>query len=77
MNKKGKSTLKLMENNMRRRNYSEQTIRTYIYYASEFINKHEKDAYHISVKEAKEYIENYNYSSVSKQNNRNLHTRFL
>lgn len=68
MNEKAKSTLEVMRRTLRVRNYSEQTVRTYCSYASEFLNSFNKDAYHISVKEAKEYLINYNYSSVSKQN---------
>ena len=68
MNKKSKSTLEKFEQKLRFRNYSEQTIRTYVNYASKFLSKFDKDIYHIPVKEAKAYLENYNYSSVSQQN---------
>lgn len=68
MNDKGKSTLEVMRKTLRRRNYSEQTIRTYCSYANKFLLGFNKDAYHISSKEAKYYLESYNYTSVSQQN---------
>lgn len=68
MNKKAKSTLELMEKSLRFRNYSEITIKTYLSYAKEFLMSFDKDAYHVSVKDAKIYLESYSYSSVSKQN---------
>lgn len=68
MNKKSKSTLEKFEKKLRFRNYSEQTIKTYISYASKFLLAYDKDVYHISVKEVKSYLEDYNYSSISQQN---------
>lgn len=62
------TTLEVMERRMRFRNYSGQTIKTYTSYASKFLNSFESDAYHIPTKEAKKYLENYKYSSVSQQN---------
>jgi integrase/recombinase XerD len=68
MNKKSKSTLEKMRKLMRVKNYSEQTISSYVGYVEKFLNNYNKDPYHISVKEAKKYLENYKYSSVSQQN---------
>lgn len=68
MNEKGKATLEKMKKNMSMRNYSHQTIKCYCGYASKFLLSFNKDAYHISSKEAKNYLMNYNYSSVSQQN---------
>ena len=68
MNIKGKSTLENLRKILNLRNYSENTINTYIYYVGEFINSFDKPALHITAKDIKEYIENYNYSSISKQN---------
>ncbi len=68
MNKKASSTLEVMEKTLSRRNYSPQTIKSYVYYVGKFLNNFDKDAYHISIKDAKKYIEDYNYSSVSQQN---------
>ncbi len=68
MNIKSKSTLKKLENILRFRNYSEQTIKTYVSYCEKFLMSFDKDVYHISVKEAKNYLENYAYTSISQQN---------
>ena len=68
MNKKAKSTLTKMENFMRVGNYSERTISTYISYAKKFLFSFNKDAYHISQKEIEDYLMNFQYSSVSQQN---------
>lgn len=68
MNKKSKSTLEKFEKKLRFRNYSEHTIKTYISYASKFLLAHNKDVYHIPLKEAKSYLEDYSYSSISQQN---------
>lgn len=53
---------------MRFRNFSERTIKTYLYYQEEFLKSFTKDVYHISISETKKYLENYKYSSISKQN---------
>jgi len=68
MNTKTKSTLELFEKRLRFRNYSENTIKTYVQYAREFLDSHSSDAYHIPVYKAKKYLEEYVYSSTSKQN---------
>ena len=68
MNKKSKSTLEKLVNKLRFQNYSEQTIKTYVGYSGKFLEYFNEDVYHISVKEAKEYLENFNYSSISQQN---------
>lgn len=68
MNKKSKSTLEKMKTKMSFRNFSDKTIQTYLFYSEKFLNSFEKDVYHISIKEAKEYLENFNYTSVSQQN---------
>lgn len=77
MNIKTKSTLEKLKNKLRFRNYSEQTIRTYCSYAEKFLLSFNKDVYHISVKEAKNYLETYDYSSVSQQNQLISSIKFL
>jgi len=67
MNIKSKSTLKKTENILRVRNYSEQTIKTYCSYIAKFLANYNTDPYHISIKDAKIYLENFSYSSVSQQ----------
>lgn len=68
MNKKSKSTLEKFENKLSFQNYSKQTVKTYVGYAEMFLLSFDKDVYHISIKEAEEYLENYSYSSISQQN---------
>jgi site-specific recombinase XerD len=68
MSSKESPTLEVMRKTLRRRNYSEQTVKTYCNYAGKFISSFNSDAYHISTKQAKKYLEDYNYSSVSQQN---------
>lgn len=68
MNAKSKSTLEKFENKLRFRNYSEQTILTYLNYADKFLSNYDKDIYHIPLKEAERYLMEYKYSSISQQN---------
>jgi len=53
---------------MRVRNYSEQTIDSYCGYVCKFIGSFDDDPYHISIMDAKIYLQNYEYTSVSQQN---------
>jgi len=68
MNKKAKSTLEKMEKIMRVRNYSEQTIKSYCYYVGRFLIEFNSDPYHISIASARNYLQNFEYSSTSQQN---------
>jgi len=68
MNKKSISTLEKMRKIMRVRNYSEQTIVSYCGYVEKFLGSYNKDPYHISLLDAKNYLQDYDYSSVSQQN---------
>lgn len=50
-------------------NYSENTIKTYVHYVSEFLNKHNnKQVIHLNSKDYQYYLLNYNYTSISQQN---------
>lgn len=77
MNRKSKSTLEKMQQKMRFRNYAESTIKTYLYYAEQFLQSFTKDVYHISVKEAVIYLEGIKYTSVSHQNQLISAVKFL
>lgn len=77
MNLKCKSTLEKLENKLRFRNYSGQTIITYSGYVKKFLLSFNKDVYHISIKEATEYLESYHYTSISQQNQIISSVRFL
>ena len=68
MNKKAKSTLEKYKNILKFRNYANNTVKIYIHYVAEFLNYYKVDPYHIPKKEAIKYLMNYNYSSVSQQN---------
>lgn len=50
------------------KNYSERTIETYTCYLEKFLNKLQKNPYHISTKDIKAYLLNEKYSSTSQQN---------
>jgi site-specific recombinase XerD len=68
MNKKGKATLENYRKILKLKNYADNSISIYSHYISEFILSFNKPALHITSKDIKNYIENYNYSSISKQN---------
>ncbi len=68
MNTKSKSTLEKMSNYLSFKNYSENSIKTYVSYARLFLSQFNKDVYHISVKEAEKWLIEYNYTSISQQN---------
>ena len=68
MNIKHKSTLKKLRDYLSFERYSERTIETYCCYAEMFLSNFNKDVYHISVKEAEKFLIEFNYSSISQQN---------
>jgi site-specific recombinase XerD len=68
MNKKSKATLEKYKQKLRVENYSERTIRMYVHYVYLFLSNFDKDFYHISQKEAIEFLESIEYSSISVQN---------
>lgn len=68
MNAKSKSTLEKFEKSLRFKNYSERTIQMYLHYSNKFLIEFDKDIYHISQKEAINYLMNKKYTSISQQN---------
>lgn len=68
MNKKSESTLKKYSKMMRVKGYSEKTISIYIHYANIYLKSFDSDFYHISIKSTVEFLQNYNYTSRSQQN---------
>ena len=68
MNIKSKSTLENFEKILKLQNYAKHTIEIYLYYTNEFLQYFDKPGLHITANEIKEYLKNYNYSSISKQN---------
>jgi site-specific recombinase XerD len=77
MNEKGKSTLKICEQKLNYLNYSKNTIKCYLYYISEFLKSQNKSAKHLNAKDFQSYLDNYNFTSVSKQNQVINAIRFL
>jgi integrase/recombinase XerD len=68
MNEKGKSTLGKFRNFLKVKNYSQNTIEIYCHYVEKFMLSYDKPALHITMMDIKQYVENYNYSSVGQQN---------
>lgn len=68
MNTKFTSTLGNYEKILKLRNYSENTINNYVHYVDRFLTEMDKSGLHITGKEIKEYIENFQYSSIAQQN---------
>lgn len=68
MNEKGKSTLLKFENMMRVKNYSEQSIKSYIHYANVFLGSFDCDACHIGKRNTEKWLIDFKYTSTSQQN---------
>ena len=68
MNIKHKSTLGKFKNFLNLKNYSENTVNVYMYYVSEFLNSFDKPALHLTIKDCRDYIHRYKFSSTSQQN---------
>lgn len=77
MNEKGKSTLKFCKEKLNYLNYSENTIKCYLHYIDEFLKSQDKSVTHLSSSDFQSYLNNYNFSSVSKQNQVINAIRFL
>lgn len=68
MNKKSKLTLEKMEKKLRFQKYAKTTICTYLNYAEMFLSYFSQDVYHIPIKDVRHFLENYEYTSISQQN---------
>jgi len=68
MNAKHKSTLGKYKNILNLKNYSNRTIHIYCHYLQKYAESTDKPLLHLTAKDVKEYIENYNYSSIGQQN---------
>ena len=68
MNLKNKSTLENFTKILNLRNYSKRTIEIYSFYVAEMLDSFDKPGLHITANDIAEYITNYNYSSIAKQN---------
>ena len=68
MNTKGLSTLKICEQKLIYFNYSPRTIEMYLHYIGKFLNCQNKSCLHLSSEDYYNYLLNYEYSSISQQN---------
>jgi len=68
MSIKYSSVLEIYKKNLRTKNYAKNTIKTYVCYVEKFLIQINKDAYNLTTKELIEYLLNYNYTSISQQN---------
>ena len=77
MNTKGKSTLKICEQKLNYLNYSKNTINNYLSHIKVFIEKQSKSTLHLNSKDFQDYLDNYNFTSISQQNQIINSIRFL
>jgi site-specific recombinase XerD len=77
MNEKGSSTLKICFKKLKLINYSEHTIKIYLHYINEFILKQNKSTKHLNSEDFQSYLDNYNFTSISQQNQIINAIRFL
>lgn len=77
MNEKGRSTLKICQQKINYLNYSKNTAKCYLYHISEFLKSQNKSAKHLNACDFQDFLDNYNFSSVSQQNQVINAIRFL
>lgn len=77
MNHKGKATLKICSQKLNYLNYSQNTIKIYLHYINEFLQNIDKPTIHCNSTDFQNYLENYNYTSISQQNQVINAVRFL
>jgi site-specific recombinase XerD len=77
MNEKGKSTLKICEQKFNYLNYSKRTADNYISHIAKFLKAQEKSCLHLNSKDFQSYLDTYNFSSISQQNQVINAIRFL
>jgi site-specific recombinase XerD len=77
MNEKGLPTLKICEQKFNYLNYSPRTKENYLSHISRFITSQTKSAAHLNSKDFQSYLDNYQFTSVSQQNQVINSIRFL
>jgi len=77
MNEKGLPTLKICKQKLNYLNYSPRTIENYLGHISRFITSQTKSAAHLNSKDFQYYLDNYQFTSVSQQNQVINAIRFL
>lgn len=60
--------VEIYKKNLIVKNYSKNTIDTYVGYVDKFLNDMNKNPYHLTTKELLYYLLNYKYTSISQQN---------
>ena len=68
MNEKGSSTLKICQKKFNYLNYSEKTKINYLGYIDKFLKSQTKSAKHLNARYFQCYLDDYDFTSVSKQN---------
>lgn len=68
MNEKGISTLKICNQKLNYLNYSKRTQDNYLSHISKFLKSQEKSALHLNSQDFQSYLDNYQFTSISQQN---------
>ena len=68
MNEKGKPTSEICKQKLEVQNYSQRTIETYVHYIDKFLKSQAKSASNLNSADFQNYLDNYNFKSVSQQN---------
>jgi len=68
MNEKGLPTLKICEQKLNYLNYSPRTKENYLGHIGRFITSQTKSAAHLNSKDFQSYLDNYQFTSISQQN---------
>lgn len=77
MNTKYNTILKMYEQKLNYLNYSETTVKTYIHYTHKFLITVDKHHQHFTSKDFQNYLDSFEFSSVSQQNQIINAIRFL
>lgn len=77
MNEKGSSTLKICEQKFNYLNYSKRTKDNYLSHISKFLKQQTKSCLHLNSNDFQSYLDNYNFTSISQQNQVINAIRFL
>ena len=77
MNTKGEATLKICDKKLNYLNYSENTSKNYLSHISKFLEVQSKSPQHLNASDFQSYLDNYQFTSVSQQNQVINAIRFL
>ena len=77
MNTKGDSMLKICKQKLNYLNYSNSTIKCYLYYINKFLKAQIKSPKHLNSRDFQSYLDNCNFSSTPQQNQIINAIRFL